>query len=273
MGDSFEPWLKQSQKEHITYAVKDSDAGSYKYSPWRSMGEAPVYDSCGVAAGSPKDNQAAGGFAPPKPDGSGNYSHGFPGSKLPPTPKKEKWVIGQTAPVAFGLIANHGGGYQYRLCPAGSTLDEECFHKTRLEFAGPKSTFYWTEGPNAKYHTEFEVDAVNVKARDGSVWRKNPIPAAACSAGGIEDDCKGAGPQFKPLINGDQWWGFSDYDISGTMKDPKHLKYLPYVRDHVKVPKIALGHYVLSWRWDCEQTVQVWNSCADIEIVADELII
>ena len=24
--------------------------------------------------------------------------------------------------------------------------------------------------------------------------------------------------------------------------------------------------YVLSWRWDCEQTPQVWNSCADVTI-------
>ena len=27
------------------------------------------------------------------------------------------------------------------------------------------------------------------------------------------------------------------------------------------------GAYALSWRWDCEQTPQVWNSCADITVV------
>ena len=28
-----------------------------------------------------------------------------------------------------------GGGWQFRLCPAGSTLDEECFQKTPVPFA------------------------------------------------------------------------------------------------------------------------------------------
>ena len=29
---------------------------------------------------------------------------------------------------------------------------------------------------------------------------------------------------------------------------------------------LAPGEYVLSWRWDCEQTPQVWNSCADVTV-------
>merc|ERR1711862_321068 len=29
---------------------------------------------------------------------------------------------------------------------------------------------------------------------------------------------------------------------------------------------MGAGTYVLSWRWDCEETDQVWNSCADIVI-------
>lgn len=38
--------------------------------------------------------------------------------------------------------------------------------------------------------------------------------------------------------------------------------------DQVKVPDgLAPGSYALSWRWDCEQTPQVWNSCADITVV------
>ena len=38
--------------------------------------------------------------------------------------------------------------------------------------------------------------------------------------------------------------------------------------DSLKVPsELAPGQYSLSWRWDCEQTPQVWNSCADITIV------
>ena len=37
--------------------------------------------------------------------------------------------------------------------------------------------------------------------------------------------------------------------------------------DKLVVPDIEAGEYSLSWRWDCEQTPQVWNSCADISIV------
>jgi len=37
------------------------------------------------------------------------------------------------------------------------------------------------------------------------------------------------------------------------------------VMDEVNVPNKP-GTYVLSWRWDCEETDQVWSSCADIVI-------
>merc|ERR1719263_1866479 len=37
------------------------------------------------------------------------------------------------------------------------------------------------------------------------------------------------------------------------------------VMDEVTVPNQP-GEYVLGWRWDCEETDQVWSSCADIVI-------
>ena len=38
--------------------------------------------------------------------------------------------------------------------------------------------------------------------------------------------------------------------------------------DEVEIPEsLAPGDYVLSFRWDTEQTPQVFNSCADIVIV------
>ena len=40
------------------------------------------------------------------------------------------------------------------------------------------------------------------------------------------------------------------------------------VVDRVLVPKgTAPGRYVLQWRWDCEESTQVWNSCSDIFII------
>jgi len=39
-------------------------------------------------------------------------------------------------------------------------------------------------------------------------------------------------------------------------------------RDLVAVPEdLEPGQYVLSYRWDCENTPQVWNSCANINVV------
>ena len=27
------------------------------------------------------------------------------------------------------------------------------------------------------------------------------------------------------------------------------------------------GEYLLSWRWDCEESTQVWQNCADVVLV------
>ena len=40
------------------------------------------------------------------------------------------------------------------------------------------------------------------------------------------------------------------------------------VKDQLKIPATLNGDYVLSWRWDCEQTDQIWSTCADITVTA-----
>jgi hypothetical protein len=40
------------------------------------------------------------------------------------------------------------------------------------------------------------------------------------------------------------------------------------VVDVLKIPADTKpGEYVLGWRWDVEETAQVWTSCSDITIV------
>ena len=39
------------------------------------------------------------------------------------------------------------------------------------------------------------------------------------------------------------------------------------LKDKLIVPNLPDGKYLLSWRWDCEQTPQIWNTCADITLV------
>ena len=41
------------------------------------------------------------------------------------------------------------------------------------------------------------------------------------------------------------------------------------VVDRVRIPAgLAPGRWVLQWRWDCEESDQVWMSCADVEIAS-----
>ena len=38
--------------------------------------------------------------------------------------------------------------------------------------------------------------------------------------------------------------------------------------DLVEVPEsLEPGEYVLSFRWDCQNTPQIWSACASIEVV------
>merc|ERR1711959_284696 len=39
--------------------------------------------------------------------------------------------------------------------------------------------------------------------------------------------------------------------------------------DYLRVPEhLKPGEYVLGFRWDCEASAQVWQSCADVKITA-----
>lgn len=80
-----------------------------------------------------------------------------------------------------------------------------------------------------------------------------------------------SGPQFEP--HGGYPGKFAEYGIYtygfGNNQGENDGGPLLYsVVDLLQVPKgIKPGQYVLSQRYDCEQTLQVWNSCADITIL------
>merc|ERR1712039_692805 len=132
----------------------------------------------------------------------------------------------------------------------------------------------------------------------GSTWRRNPIPACNCDNGrecvydqkgtlfsayfnGSEpqpphescvpesgmpraiNDCKcPTGTQFPVPFD----YGYGDkihYIKSKT--GPDRAKWT--IVDRVQVPEVS-GDFVLRWRWDTEQTPQVWSHCADVTIVA-----
>jgi len=171
--------------------------------PWRSPGTAIPLDACGLAGGSTKNNDPAGGF--------GNETiagvQGFPGSKLNAT-IAPIWVAGQAVEVSWAIAANHGGGYQYRICPE-ATPTEDCFQKNVLDFVGDASWLQWLNG------TRVEIPARRVAAGTGA-WTKNPIPACSGVGGGYENQgCDE--PQFAPPPGCDETcWGYQRGPRAGT---------------------------------------------------------
>lgn len=96
--------------------------------PWCAPGSAQVASPCGIYSGT------SGG------------TRGRDMRDLPAGPADE-WVAGGVAEVAWAITANHGGGYAYRLCPAGeSDLSEACFQQNHLAFAGDSSSIVDPEG-------------------------------------------------------------------------------------------------------------------------------
>jgi len=116
-----------------------------------------------------------GGEAPPgAPQGElGSTSQIFP--KLL---EQTVWIAGSTVEVGWGITANHGGGYQYRLCPANEKTTEKCFQAHPLDFVGEKQWIQYGHGKDVSNRTE--IPAVTVSGDKvvpaGSMWRRNPIP-------------------------------------------------------------------------------------------------
>merc|ERR1719460_3571956 len=90
--------------------------------------------------------------------------------------------------VAWGPRYNHGGGYQYRLCPASEPLTEECFQRHPLEFDRTKQVLKWNNGtleyPMGDEAVFVDGDAVRPK---GSTWARDPLPRIYDSKTGLHD--------------------------------------------------------------------------------------
>jgi len=252
------------QRTVNTAAECGGDEDYFYYSPWRAPGFAPVIDSCGSAGGR-IPGQGDGGFGAQYVNTT-NARVGDLGSKtLPRSDNGVKWHQGEEVEVAWTLQANHGGGYSYRLCPLGSTLDEDCFNKVGLPMVG-KSKLRWG-GVGGK---EIAFDAVDVTTgtKAGVHWRRNPVPRAWHKKDGTWGEGSNhlqTGMGFQPICNPD-----SEEDRTGThqsctgMWGPYNMEIVDKVLIPIEIPK---GDWVLNWRMDQEESNQIWQSCADITIV------
>lgn len=244
--------------------------------PWRAPGSAPIENSCGLN----------GGFYYPGPCGTGGlpvfgFKQGHKGTEVSPLLKKTTWVAGSTVEVAWGITANHGGGYQYRICRikkesynVTEEATEECFQRTPLEFVGDKQWIQFGDGMDRNNRTEVTATRVTegVLPR-GSTWTKNPIPA--CNdiprLGGHNHEC--AGPMFPPPAPGVYGFGVGScatgVESEKCTVEESARRVMPFgIVDKVRIPDVPPGDYIVSFRWDCQQLPQVWLNCADVKIVS-----
>jgi len=279
---------------------------AYQHTPWRAPGFAPVYDPCGTAGGVATGVDPGPGANLPPP----GVKQGLSGQELPEMPGvKTEWAAGSVQDVAWGINANHGGGYSYRLCKLsadGSKATEECFQKTHLQFVGDES---WIQfGDDESNRTAFPATRTSEGTNpSGSQWTKNPI--AACGGpdgGGIPHSphtshswklpaCKH--PQFEPILKDvikghpkfaplDGLYGYGMGHCTSITNVQKNGTFTPgdtgcapdehdfwfarfnfNIVDKVQIPEdLVPGKYLLSFRWDCEQTPQIWTNCADVTI-------
>jgi len=273
--------------------------------PWRAPGSTPGFDPCGIAGGAHTNMSfRAGGFGPQTGYPQGFPGSKLPPI---PKDQRKVWAAGGTAEVAWVAVANHAGGYSWSLCPADQELSEECFAKYPLHFVDGTSRLRYmflsgngTIGPN---RTEVRIPAQRVKEGvlpKGSVWSKNPVPAGTWTSGGKQAGWQPQGaaepPQFEPPDGCDEHcWGYQPCNVGYThpsyegwnhthgklpncsrgspdapLKNGQgccHTTAYMVIIDEVHVPQVHPGDYVVRWRWDCEQSPQIWSGCGDVTII------
>lgn len=155
------------------------------------------------------------------------------------------------------LVSRH----RLRLCPATERLSEECFFRTPLAFVGQQALRWGSKGGKGGTKLYFDGDYVSVGTLPrGSTWAKNPLP---------RNDTDQTRASFPPKCEEQPGCGDASYlnrttcQCSG-MWGPVHVE----IVDMVQIPHdLPAGQYVLGWRWDCEESNQIWASCSDVTIV------
>lgn len=297
------------------HADEGSESDSYRFNPWRAPGAAPVVDPCGQAGGKYRQTPMGGASVFGTVNitgsrGSQTLQMGDLGSfVLPPTDPTlvPDWEVGSTPRVAWGMRFNHGGGYQYRLCPLEKwPCSEADFQKLPLDFVRGAHAIMWNNGTLRPIEGKFVDDSVCPVVPRGSTWARNPIPrihtdnigmafvgkclaqkpnpfgpSGVCKqdgAGGCwaKEDCEQF-PNPCPGLDVGWYMGNATHMPTGAfMPDSNQHEgwcsgdwTLGMVSDEVVVPEdLAPGRYVLSWRMDCEETAQIWQNCADVNVVA-----
>lgn len=272
-----------------------------RVNPWRAPGTAgwnnPNFQPCGINSGSKAS------FPNPPTSRDTSVPKAGPGTALKSYGSSAVWKRGSTVEAAWAIYANHAGGYSYRLCKVsedGSAATEECFQRTPLAFVGNTTEIRYTDSAKPSVTIPAVTTSVGTHPK-GSMWRKNPVPMCNCDLGydcfnfdGKDEDVdmvesKGGkdgkdmfqaysethfrpgqtshicptGVQFPTAV--DDALGAAPFMPGGKMTSSA-FDYMMVDKLHVSA-SLPAGEYILSWRWDCEETPQVWNSCADVTVI------
>jgi len=314
-----EPTLKSlNQLTYLSQGMEVPSEIQNHANPWFAPGHAPVANSCGILGGwkysSTRDYVAGPDDAyynfinmlgqptnnQPPPDGMSTPA-GTSGTDVLQSDLNQRklaqganyrtndnpiWKAGTPQEVSYSLVANHGGGVQFRLCELGhlwdGTMNEDCFEA--LDFVGSTAWFNPYGAHNNTDNIPFAPVRVNDANTDGvlpagSTWTQIPLPACAGPLGGISGHTFGARdsnwecdtPQFHNEISDAGYFGYGDAGAnSDAMWDGDVGDFvIPFeIIDTVQVPEGLEGDYVVSWRWDSEQTAQVWTQCSIVTIEA-----
>merc|ERR1712137_266215 len=91
-------------------------------------------------------------------------------------------------------------------------------------------------------------------------WTKNPIPACGNLAGGGLHTSSIGHKQHGTITPGLSACSTEELDFW-------RARFNFNIIDKVQIPaSLAPGEYLLSFRWDTEQTPQIWTNCADVTV-------
>jgi len=207
--------------------------------PWNRPGTAPSYGPCGTLGANPFgcDGDGEGKFGDCCGHNCDSFAFGENAETYdwPHAPVTE-WRAGSYQEVAWYVSANHAGGYSYRIAklPKGgiSHLTEEDFQENVLDFVGEDQWVQYAKDRKTGHRTKLRaLQTTEGTFPSGSMWRANP------------------------MVPSGEEHGSSDYGHG-------------HIIDNVIIPEdLEPGDYVVSFRWDCKCSPQVWGSCANVKII------
>jgi hypothetical protein len=142
-------------------------------------------------------------------------------------------------------LADHGGLYSYRMC-SDATLT--------AKFTDPKYT------PMAD-----DMAALEQCFQKG-ILACSDVPGQECP---VHPDCQDG---WGCMESSRSWFNCGPKDSGrcasrGVGKCSCHDGPGTLLRDKVKLPRFVSNHTLLGWRWDCQDTPQLWLHCADVALV------